>query len=41
MPKTIEHVHWPDAPDPWIGMAVRAIVERCAGGEHVVAFVGT
>ena len=30
----------PDAPDPWIGMAVRAIVERCEGGECVVAFVG-
>ena len=28
----------PAAPDPWIGMPVRAIVERGDGGECVVAF---
>ena len=28
----------PAAPDPWIGMPVRAIVERCDGGECVLAF---
>ena len=28
-----------DAPDPWIGMPVQAIVERFPGGECVPAFV--
>ena len=28
-----------DAPDPWIGMPVKAIVERFPGGECVPAFV--
>ena len=29
----------PGAAEPWIGMPVRAIVERFAGGDCAVAFV--
>ena len=37
-PRIFGRLAGPDAPEPWIGMAVRAIVERLPGGACVHAF---